>query len=570
MSVEVLRRRGTTLQHSGFIGGAGEITVDTDKQVPIVHDGSKAGGFPIASGVGTVINLQAPPYSCDPTGGTDVTSAVQSALDILNDGDAIYGPAGIYKISSGLSVVGKTIKVFGDGYSWVTQATFGGVAASVVGTVFKQVTAGEHAFAFDGNGGNDNHCVLRDFAVWGPGSGSTGAGLHFKEMFRGTRIDNVGATQFMYGAYMDTNNLDQQWDSFYADSNVYGFYTPDSAGMNQCVFNNLLLDTNLHQWNIHLCNNIIINGALVQGYGMESGIYQTDCLNVKWNAVHIEMYGMAASGDHVRITSTGQVSASHNIFEGLYWLTDHRVRIQGGAYNGLKFCKGSGPLQVNIELATVSSNYPDAVIWCRNSSTIFDHSSSSIVSGAGPFIDHDDGDGSFQGAPWYIPVGVLGTAQQRPVGVVDNDGALSNTTGTTEETVWSYTLPAYTCRAAAHTYDVLDIYVSGITAYNSNSKTIKLKIGSTTIIQNDISTTPNGQNWFIRAKVWLNAGGNTVVHAEMQVGATNQTPTLTAVTAFSSDMTISCAITTPSAAADAGKWLSVIQVQMSMDPNLGL
>jgi hypothetical protein len=41
-------RRGTTAQHSTFTGLVGEITVDTDKDTIVVHDGSTAGGFPLA------------------------------------------------------------------------------------------------------------------------------------------------------------------------------------------------------------------------------------------------------------------------------------------------------------------------------------------------------------------------------------------------------------------------------------------------------------------------------------------------------------------------------------------
>lgn len=39
-------RRGTTAYHASFTGAAGEITVDTDKNVPVVHDGSTPGGYP--------------------------------------------------------------------------------------------------------------------------------------------------------------------------------------------------------------------------------------------------------------------------------------------------------------------------------------------------------------------------------------------------------------------------------------------------------------------------------------------------------------------------------------------
>ena len=48
MATEIQRRRGTTSQHSSFTGLAGEITIDTDKNTVVVHDGSQAGGYPLA------------------------------------------------------------------------------------------------------------------------------------------------------------------------------------------------------------------------------------------------------------------------------------------------------------------------------------------------------------------------------------------------------------------------------------------------------------------------------------------------------------------------------------------
>jgi len=41
-------RRGTTSQHSSFTGAEGEVTVDTTKDTVVVHDGSTAGGHPLA------------------------------------------------------------------------------------------------------------------------------------------------------------------------------------------------------------------------------------------------------------------------------------------------------------------------------------------------------------------------------------------------------------------------------------------------------------------------------------------------------------------------------------------
>ena len=42
-------RRGTTTQHGSFTGAEGEVTIDTDKDVPVVHDGSTQGGHPVAA-----------------------------------------------------------------------------------------------------------------------------------------------------------------------------------------------------------------------------------------------------------------------------------------------------------------------------------------------------------------------------------------------------------------------------------------------------------------------------------------------------------------------------------------
>ena len=48
MATQVQRRRGTTTEHSTFTGAVGELTVDTTKDTVVVHDGSTAGGQPLA------------------------------------------------------------------------------------------------------------------------------------------------------------------------------------------------------------------------------------------------------------------------------------------------------------------------------------------------------------------------------------------------------------------------------------------------------------------------------------------------------------------------------------------
>jgi len=48
MAKKLQLRGGTTSEHSSFTGALREVTVDTDKDTLVVHDGSTAGGFPLA------------------------------------------------------------------------------------------------------------------------------------------------------------------------------------------------------------------------------------------------------------------------------------------------------------------------------------------------------------------------------------------------------------------------------------------------------------------------------------------------------------------------------------------
>lgn len=82
---EIQRRRGTTLDHVAFTGAQGEITVDTDKKVVVVHDGVTPGGFPLVSAK----DLAAPSGSSlvgyQPAGTGAVATTVENKLrEIIN------------------------------------------------------------------------------------------------------------------------------------------------------------------------------------------------------------------------------------------------------------------------------------------------------------------------------------------------------------------------------------------------------------------------------------------------------------------------------------------------------
>ena len=93
MARQVQFRRGTTAQTNSFTGAVGEVTVDTDKDTVVVHDGSTAGGHPLPTSLAdlsvtstaTELNtLDGIPATLTATelGYVDgVTSAIQTQLD---------------------------------------------------------------------------------------------------------------------------------------------------------------------------------------------------------------------------------------------------------------------------------------------------------------------------------------------------------------------------------------------------------------------------------------------------------------------------------------------------------
>jgi len=125
-NIQVQLRRGTTAQHGSFTGAQGELTVDTDKNALVLHDGATVGGIQIARDAitatgsttarsledrfGDVVNVL--DYGADNTGATDASTEIQAALN--SGGKMVYVPAGTYKLDSNLSVP-QGVSIKGDG-----------------------------------------------------------------------------------------------------------------------------------------------------------------------------------------------------------------------------------------------------------------------------------------------------------------------------------------------------------------------------------------------------------------------------------------------------------------------
>jgi len=165
MAKQLQLRRGSTSQHASFTGAAGEVTVDTDKDVVVVHDGSTAGGYPLApesattaagtaylpAGTGAVPtdvqsklreSVSVKDFGAVGDGVTDDTAAIQAA-DAAATGSVLF-PAGTYKATASIS---KRL-----GISWVGDGGIQGAQSpqqAKTKIVFEGPTSG-NAITIDG------------------------------------------------------------------------------------------------------------------------------------------------------------------------------------------------------------------------------------------------------------------------------------------------------------------------------------------------------------------------------------------------------------------------------------
>ena len=118
-------RGGTTSQHGSFTGADREVTVDTDKETLVVHNGSQAGGFPLARADGTG------------TSNFTITGEIDAAtLDISGNGDV----AG--NLSAGTFTCGQLTLNGGN-----QQQSSGNMVFDVVGDIYLNADGAQIYFA---------------------------------------------------------------------------------------------------------------------------------------------------------------------------------------------------------------------------------------------------------------------------------------------------------------------------------------------------------------------------------------------------------------------------------------
>lgn len=153
MAKQVARRRGSAANHGSFIGTAGEITVDTTNNRPVIHDGALAGGYtgvmrddifvngyPAISDVGGIIrfnssSVQTQIRTPDNVGAFIATTTASSVLmnginpqltinpfklDILDSGNNV-----VLRAASGNAIIGQgtRLSTSTEGFPYIPMIT---------------------------------------------------------------------------------------------------------------------------------------------------------------------------------------------------------------------------------------------------------------------------------------------------------------------------------------------------------------------------------------------------------------------------------------------------------------
>lgn len=120
MAIQIQLRQGTTTEHNTFTGAVGEVTVDTTKDVIVVHDGTTVGGHPVATRAnadGTISLIKKDGTSA---GTINALGLFNNTLTSTNTNQALTAAQG-KELKDSLNTV--TSSSFGVGQTWVDQSS---------------------------------------------------------------------------------------------------------------------------------------------------------------------------------------------------------------------------------------------------------------------------------------------------------------------------------------------------------------------------------------------------------------------------------------------------------------
>jgi hypothetical protein len=123
-----------------------------------------------------------------------------------------------------------------------------------------------------------------------------------------------------------------------------------------------------------------------------------------------------------------------------------------------------------------------------------------------------------------VPDREIALAKMNSTGLLASQVSDTGTTAvTSEEVLFSYTIPA---GLIANTGEGVRIKVSGTTAANGHTKTIRIKVGGNTYAINGVTTSPSGKNWFAQAEVYRAGATAAVGEGSLVVDNANEGVTI--------------------------------------------
>ncbi len=182
MATQIQFRRGTTSEHSSFTGAVGEITVDTTKDTAVIHDGSTAGGIPLAKESSVISGVTASAAELNILDGVTSTTA---ELNIL---DGVTSTAAELNILDGVTSTATELNIL-DGVT-ATTAELNYLDITTLGT-----TAASKAVTADANGvvSFDNGKIEESTAITSSSNAAT-INLRDGDNFTHTLSENVTYT----------------------------------------------------------------------------------------------------------------------------------------------------------------------------------------------------------------------------------------------------------------------------------------------------------------------------------------------------------------------------------------
>jgi len=256
-NIQVQLRRGTTAQHGSFTGAQGELTVDTDKNALVLHDGATQGGIQIARE--SVVNVL--DYGADNTGATDARGAIQNAItQAQSSGGIVYIPEGVYLINSVSSPDTK-----GNGLL-LPYTTANDPDNRVIikgagrGTILKAGSNDMYVIRL-----SDSFCKIQDLTIDGNNKTSVvGIGLVPEDRTQTLTLVNQNYN-IITGLYIKSC----EFGSIYSTG-------PDASGDSGCWYN--VFENSI----INFCTTGILLDASTNASGSNSGVNRNKFLNLRF------------------------------------------------------------------------------------------------------------------------------------------------------------------------------------------------------------------------------------------------------------------------------------------------